>query len=175
MLLHSRKLKSRDDTINNVDIVFAINSSAVIESYHLAKRKPPLVCLLAERYESSFDKHSPPGFKACMSNARKLRGDSKKLDPKEVSTITSWANILQSWELQAKGKIHSGMRTDFKAEDFLDADEESSIDEPAGASTSQGKCNFVPWTSLMVFQFTLLKPAVSNVKEVQRVFLHRRK
>jgi len=131
MLLHSRKLKSRDDTINNIDIIFAINSPAVIESYHLAKRKPSLVCLLAERFESSFDKHRPPGFKACMSNARKLKGDSKKLDPKEVSTIT-WGDILQSWELQAKGKINSEMRTDFKAEDFLDADEEeSSIDEPA--------------------------------------------
>jgi hypothetical protein len=171
MLLHSRKLKSRDDTINDGDIIFAINGPAVSESYHLAKRKPPVVCLLAEKFRSSFKKRNPPGFRVCMSNARKPKGEGKKLDPKEVSTIT-WADILQSWELEAKGKINSEMRTDFMAEDFLDVDEESSIDEPAGASTSQGKCASVLRTSLMVFQFTYLKPAVSNGKEVQRVFLH---
>jgi len=174
MILHSRKLKSRDDTINDGDIIFVINSPAVSESYHLAKRKPPLVCLLAEKFRSSFNKRNPPGFKACMSNARKLKGGDKKLDPKEVSTIT-WGDILQSWELEAKGKINSTMRTDFRVENFLDMGEESSIDEPAGASTSQGKCAFGLRTSLMLFQFTFLIPAVSNVKEVQQIFLHRRK
>jgi hypothetical protein len=175
MLLHSRKLKSRDDTINDRDIIFAVNSPAAIESYHLAKRKPPLVCLLAEKFKSSFDKHSPPGFKACMSNARKLKGDNKKFDPKEVST-TTWGDILQSWELEAKGKINSEMRTDFKTEDFLDADEEdSSTNVPAGGSTSQCKCASVPQTLLMLLQFMFLKLAVSNAKEVQQVFLHRRK
>jgi len=174
MLLHSRNLKSRDDTINYGDIIFATNGPAVSESYHLGKRKPPVVCLLAEKFRSSFNKRNPPGFKACMSNARNPKGDDKELDPKEVSTIT-WADILQSWELEAKGKINSKMSTDFRAEDFLDVDEESSIDEPAGASTSRGKCASVLQTSLTVFRFTFQKPAVSNVKEVQQVSLHRRK
>ena len=62
ILLHYRKLESRDDTINNGDIIFAINGPTLIESYHLAKRKPPLVCLLAEKFESSFDKHNRRGF-----------------------------------------------------------------------------------------------------------------
>ena len=174
MLLHSRKIKSRDDTINDGDMIFVINDSAVSESDHLAKRKPPVVCLLAEKFRSSFNKPNPPGFKVCMSNPRKPKGHDKKLDSKEVSTMT-WGDFLQSWELEAKGKINSEMRTDFKAEDLLDVDEESSIDEPTGASTSQGKYASALRTSLMLFQFMFLKPAVSNVKEVQRVFLHRRK
>jgi len=53
MLLHSQTLKSRDDTINNKDIIFAINDPVVIESHHLqvpTKRKPDLVCLLATKF-----------------------------------------------------------------------------------------------------------------------------
>jgi hypothetical protein len=139
------------------------------------KRKPDLVCLLAKKFKSLFDKGDHHGFKACMSNARKPKGDDKKLDFKEVAKIT-WGDILQSWELEFKGKISSEIPTDFRADDFLGTDdEEIIIDGTAVASTSQGKCTFVSWTQLMLFQFKFLPPVASSVKEVQQVFPHRRK
>ena len=48
-------------------------------------------------------------------------------------------------------------------------------DELVGASTSQGKCAYVLWTWLMLFQFKLLRSVVASAKEVQGVFLSRRK
>ena len=174
MLLHSRKIKSRDDTINDGDIIFVINDSAVSESDHLAKRKPPVVCLLAEKFRSSFNNPNPPGFKVCMSNARKPKGHDKKLDSKEVSTMT-WGDFLSHGSWRLKERLTQKCVQISRQKIFLDVDEESSIDEPTGASTSQGKCASVLRTSLMLFQFMFLKPAVSNVKEVQRVFLHRKK
>ena len=54
---------------------------------------------------------------------KKLKGKRKKLNSKEVPIIT-WGDILQSWELEAKGKINSKIHTDFKADDFLGPDEE---------------------------------------------------
>jgi len=168
MLLHSRKMKSRGDTINDSDIIFAINSPAVLESYRLAKRKPPLLCLLAEKFESSFGKHDPPGFKACMSNARKIKGNKKNPDPKEVSTIT-WGNILQSWELQANGKINSEMRTDFNAEDFLDADDDEISSASAGSKRKRSSPNVPPLKKIKIEQS--LSPAIPiALKELQCAF-----
>jgi len=151
MLLHSRKLKSRGDAINDGDIIFAINDPAVIESHHLdisTKRKPDLICLLAKKFESLFNKGKHHGFKACMRTAEKLKGDDKELEPQEDAK-TTWGDILQSWELEAKREITSDIRTDFNTEDFLGTDEaeisplSGDIDEPLVASTSQGKCGFV--------------------------------
>ena len=168
MLLHSRKLKSRGDTINDRDIIFAINGPAVLESYHLAKRKPPLVCLLAEKFKSSFDKHDPPGFKVCMSNARKIKGDDKKLGSKEVSTIT-WGNILQSWELQANGKIKSEMHTDFNAETFLDADDDGISSASAGAKRKRSSPSIPPLKKMKLEQS--LSPVIPiALKELQCAF-----
>ena len=137
MLFHSRTLKSRDDTINDTDIIFAINDPVVIESHHLqvpTKRKPDLVCLLATTFINMLDDEDP-GFNACMSNAK----------AKKILRQVTWGNVLQSWELEAKGKIASKIPTNFKARDFLHKNEEENrIDEPAGASTSQGKCTYVP-------------------------------
>ena len=168
ILLHSRKLKSRGDTINDSDIIFAINGPAVGGPYHLAKRKPPLVCLLAEKFESLFDKHKPLGFKACMSNARKIKGDSKKLDPKEVSTIT-WGDILQSWELQTKEKINSKMRTDFKAEDFLGADDKELSRASTGVKRKRGSPGIPSSKKIKIEQsLSLIIPIA--LKELQCAF-----
>jgi len=151
LLLHSRKLKSRGDAINDGDIIFAINDPAVIESHHLpksTKRKPDLICLLAKKFDSLFHKASRHGFKACMKTAAKLNGDNKELEPL-ADAKTTWGDILQSWELEAKREIKSEIRTNFNAEDFLGTDEaeispfSGDIDEPPVVSTSQGKCPFV--------------------------------
>ena len=168
MLLHSRKLKSRGDTINDRDIIFAINGPAVSGPYHLAKRKPPLVCLLAEKFKSAFNRHNPPGFKASTSNARKIKGDSKKLDPKEVSTIT-WGDILQSWELQAKGKINWEMRTDFKAEDFLDADDEEISSASTGVKRKRSSPS-IPSSKKIKIEQSLSPIIPIALKELQCAF-----
>ena len=153
--------------MNDGDIIFATNDPAIIESHHLrvsTKRKPDLVCLLATNFISIIDDVGP-GFKACMSKAKAKRS----------STHITWGDVLQSWELEANGKITSKIRKNFKSQDFLDSgEEESSTDEPAGASTSQSKCAYVPWSWLMLFLFQLLRSLVSSGKEVQRLTLQRR-
>jgi len=150
MVLHSRMLKSQGDAINDGDIIFAINDPTVIESHHLpksTKRKPDLICLLAKKFASLFHKGSRHGFNTCMKTAAKLNGD-KDLEP-QADAKTTWGDILQSWELEAKRVINTEIRTDFNAEDFLGTDEaeisplSGDIDEPPVASTSQGERAFV--------------------------------
>ena len=91
-----------------------------------------------------------------MRSAEKVKGDDKELEPQE-GVKTTWGDILQSWELEAKRKINPKIRTDFKAEDFLGADEaeisplSGDIDEPPVASTSQGKCGFVSGVLIWCF------------------------
>lgn len=165
ILHHFRKPKN---TINDGDIIFAINDPAIIESHNLptpTKRKPDIICLLAARFKSMFDSENLL-FPALMNSAKTRR---KSMD-------LTWGDILQSWELGTSGnKITSKIRRNFKAQEFLDRDEESRINEPAGPSTSQGKCLYVPWTRLMVFHLKLLRLVVSSVKELRRVFFPRRK
>jgi hypothetical protein len=152
MLLYFRELKSRDDAINDGDIIFAINDPSVIECHHLpksTKRKPDLVCLLAKKFKSLFHKGSRRGFKACMKTAAKVKGDDKELEPQEDSK-TTWGDILQSWELEAKREIKSEIRTNFKVKEFLSGDEaeilSSDMDVRRVASTFQGESVFVSWT-----------------------------
>jgi len=38
-----------------------------------------------------------------MNDTRKPMGANKKVDSNDVATIT-WGDILQTWELEAKGK-----------------------------------------------------------------------
>ena len=106
MLLHSRKLKSRGDAINDGDIIFAINDPAVIESHHLpksTKRKPDLICLLAKKFASLFHKGSRHGFNTCMKTAAKSNGDNKEFEPL-ADAKTTWGDILQSgsWRLRKR-------------------------------------------------------------------------
>jgi len=145
MLLHSRHLKKRGDKINDGDIIFAVNDPTVIESSHLdksTKRKPDLICLLADKFKSFLDKRITHGFKACMINAKKQ--DQNSMNAKEAATVT-WGDVLQSWELEAKGKIRSKIRTNYEAQEFIYTEEEESGDELADESTSEGKHAFVPW------------------------------
>jgi len=62
------------------------------------------------------------GFKVCMNNARKPKRADKEVDSNDVTTIT-WGDILQSWELEAKGKVKLEIHMDFNAEDFLGTEE----------------------------------------------------
>jgi len=147
MLLYFRNLKRRDDKINDGDIIFAINDPAVIESYHLdksTKRKPDLICLLACKFKSLFEKRGTHGFKTCMNNARKRKEDQNNMNTEEAARVT-WGDILQSWELEAKGKISSKIRTNFESQEFLYTDGEESSNAPADQSTSEGQHAFVPW------------------------------
>ena len=127
------------------DIIFAINYPMVIETKHLdasTKRKPDLICLLAKRFRLSYKDCEGYPFDACVLIASRERDTKSK--NKEV-TKTTWGDILQSWELEAKGKINLEIPTDFKAEDFLGMDEGDILPLSGGtdglfvASTSQGK------------------------------------
>ncbi|KIM42714.1 hypothetical protein M413DRAFT_122230 [Hebeloma cylindrosporum] len=141
MLLYFRKLKSRSDAIEDGDIIFAINDPSLVESHHLpimTKRKPDLICLLAQKLRHLFHNGGRSGFKTCMKTAAKLKGD-KKIEPQ--ADATTWGDILQSWELEAKRQINSDIRTDFTLEEFLSGDEAeisaAAIAEFPAASTSQ--------------------------------------
>ena len=145
-LLHFR---TRGDEVEDGDVIFAINNPVVIETKHLdasTKRKPDLICLLAKTFRRLHEDCEDHPFDACVSIAGKPRATKSNI--KEV-TKTTWGDILQSWELEVKGKINSEICTDFKAEDFLGTDEEEILppcgdtDEPPVASTSQGKCALV--------------------------------
>ncbi|KIM42704.1 hypothetical protein M413DRAFT_444376 [Hebeloma cylindrosporum] len=142
MLLYFRKLKSRSDAIEDGDIIFAINDPSLVESHHLpitAKRKPDLICLLAQKFRHLFHNRGHSGFKTCMKTAAKLKRD-KKLQP-QADVKTTWGDILQSWELEAKRQINSDIRTDFTVEEFLSGDEAeisaAAIAKFPAASTSQ--------------------------------------
>jgi hypothetical protein len=149
-LLHVRKLKLRGDEVEDRDIIFAINDPVVIESKHLdasTKRKPDLICLLAKRFRLLHEDCEHYSFHACVLIASKQK--ATKSDIKEV-TKTTWGDILQSWELEAKRKIDLEIRTDFKAEDFSGMEilpPSGDTDESPVASTSQGKCALVSWIS----------------------------
>jgi hypothetical protein len=147
-LLHFR---TRGDEVDDRDVIFAINDPVVIESKHLpvdlsTKRKPDLICLLAKRFRLLHEDCEHDPFDALVLIASKQ--NTTKSNIKEV-TKTTWGDILQSWELEAKGKINSEIRTDFKAEDFIGMDEEEILrpsgdtDGPPVASTFRGKCALV--------------------------------
>ena len=145
----SLHFRTRGDEVEDGDIIFAINDPVVIESKHLdasTKRKPDLICLLAKRFRLLHEDCEGHLFDACVLIAGKQ--NATKSNVNEIRK-TTWGDILQSWELEAKGKINLKICTEFKAEDFLGMDEEETlspsgdIDEPPVASTSQGKCAFV--------------------------------
>jgi len=146
--------RTRGEEVEDGDIIFAINDPVVIESKHLeasTKRKPDLICLLAKRFRLLHEDCENYGFDDCVVIAS--RQEATKSNFKEV-TKTTWGDILQSWELEAKGKINLEIRTDFRAEDFLAVDEENifppsgDTDESPVASTSQSQCVFVLWTDV---------------------------
>ena len=148
------RFRTRGKEVEDGDIIFAINDPVVIETKHLdasTKRKPDLVCLLAKRFRLLHEDCEDHPFHACVLIAGKPK--TTKSNIKEVGK-TTWGDILQSWELEAKGKINLAIRTDFKAEDLLGMDEEETlppsgdIDQPPVASTSQGTCAFVSWTRI---------------------------
>jgi len=57
-----------------------------------------------------------------MNNASKPKRADKKVDSNEDATIT-WGDILQTWELEAKGEVKSEIRMDFNAEDLSGTEE----------------------------------------------------
>ena len=149
-----RHFRTRGEEVEDGDIIFAINDPVVIESKHLeasTKRKPDLICLLAKRFRLLHEDCEHYGFDDCVLIASKQ--ESTKSNFKK-DTKTTWGDVLQSWELEAKGKINLEIRTDFKAGDFLGTDEAEILprsgdtDESPVASTSQGKCAFVLWTQV---------------------------
>ena len=80
-----------------------------------------------------------------MKTAAELDRDNKELETL-ADTKTTWGDILQSWELEAKKEIKSEICTNFNAEDFLGMDKvkilpfSGDIDEPPVALTCQGQC-----------------------------------
>jgi len=113
-----RHFRTRGEEVEDGDIIFAINDPVVIESKLLdvsTKRKPDLICLLAKRFRLLHEDCEDYHFNDCVLVAG--RQEATKSNFKEV-TKTTWGDILQSWELEAKGKINLEIRTDFKAEEF---------------------------------------------------------
>ena len=107
-------------------------------------------------------------FKACVSNARKLKGGHKKLDSKEVATIT-WGNILQSWELEAKGKVYLEIRTDLKADHFLGTDEEEIGIASAGVKRERNSAS-IPSSKKIKTDESLVPVVPIVLKELQCAF-----